>query len=162
MLTLRYTVSDREFAEAWLREYFRRRGLGVIRVALGPCLMVLGASMVRGEDLFSRAMGIAALLLGAWYAFKPFLGAYLMARQRRRDGRGSVEFEVTLSAKGIRIDDGRVRTEIAWDDVPRAGAADRYAWFELSRGARATIPWRAVEDRDALRAIFERHTRWEA
>lgn len=160
-LTYRFTLSDEEFGGAWLREYYRRPGWRVFRVAGGPALMVFGVSMIlRAPDLFSRAMGAAAVLLGLWYATKPLLARRLLTRQRRESGRADAEITVTLEESGLAIEHGGVRTELEWSDVTGAGRGPAYVWYEIGRGARATIPLRVVDDVDALEALLRRKTTW--
>lgn len=159
-LVYRFTLSDEEFGRAWLREYYRRPGWRVTRVLGGPLVIGLGVFMVRSADLFTRAIGVAAMVLGLWYGLKPLLAAHLMKRRRRESGRSEVELEVTLSDQGLRIDDGKVRTELGWDEVRSAGRGDGYVWYELRGGSRATIPSRAVDDREALERMLREHTEW--
>ncbi len=159
-LTYRFTLSDDEFARAWLREYYRRPGWRVFRVAFGPAVAILGVAMVRGDALFNRAMGIAAILLGAWYALKPFLAARMIRNARHKSGRSDLAIELRLSDRGVRIDDGHKRTDLAWEDVTAAGRGPDYVWYEIGRGARATIPLRAVDDLDALEALLREKTAW--
>lgn len=162
-MTLEYsfTLSDEEFGRAWLREYYRRPGWRVLRIAGGPALMLFGASMiVRAPDLFSRAMGVCAVLLGLWYATKPLLARRLLTRHRRESGRADAEIGLTLSDDGVAIDHAGVRTELDWSDVTAAGRGPDYVWYEIGRGARATIPLRAVDDVDALESLLRRHTAW--
>lgn len=160
-LTYRFVLSDDEFARAWLREYYRRPGWKTWRIIGGPCFIALGLAMMRGEELLSRGMGIAAIVLGLWYALKPLLAARMLREQRRKSGRSDVELEVKVHGGGIRIDDGKVKREIPWEQVARAGATRDYVWYELRGGSRATIPLRVVEDPTALRAELRRHTTWE-
>ncbi|MCB9595610.1 MAG: hypothetical protein H6719_23010 [Sandaracinaceae bacterium] len=161
-LSYRFTLSDDEFARAWLREYYRRPGWKTWRIIGGPCFIALGLTMMRNEGLLSQGMGIAALVLGLWYALKPLLAARMLREQRAKSGRSHVELEVRLHGEGIRIDDGKVKKEIPWDQVVRAGAAPAYVWYELRGGSRATIPLRVVEDPEALRAKLRAHTAWQA
>ena len=160
-LSYRFALSDDEYARAWLREYYRRPGWRVWRVVGGPCFILLGLGLTRSEELVSRIVGGAAIVMGLWYALKPLLGARLLRDQRARTGRAHVELEVRLDASGIRIDDGKVKQQIAWPDVVRAGASKEYVWYELRGGSRATIPLRVVDEPGALRELLRVHTRWE-
>lgn len=160
-LTYRFVLSDREIASAWLREYFRRPGWRAWRVIGGPCFIGIGIVLTQSAELFMRGIGLATIGLGLWYAAKPFIGARLISQDRRRRGLSDLEIEVRLGRDGLRIDDGRVRKEIPWSDVVRAGASSEYIWYELRGGSRATIPLRVVEDREALRTKLAAHCRWE-
>ncbi|MCA9607589.1 MAG: hypothetical protein KC619_18405 [Myxococcales bacterium] len=160
-LTYRFVLSDDEFARAWLREYYRRPGWRTWRIIGGPIFIALGLTMMRNDALLSRGMGILAIVMGLWYALKPLLAARMLRDQRRKSGRSDVELEVRIHANGIRIDDGKVKKELAWEDVTRAGATKDYVWYELRGGNRATIPLRVVDDPPALRAEMRRHTTWE-
>ncbi|MBX3275049.1 MAG: hypothetical protein KF729_32590 [Sandaracinaceae bacterium] len=160
-LAYRFALSDDEYARAWLREYYRRPGWRVWRVVGGPCFILLGLGLTRSEELVSRIVGGAAIVMGLWYALKPLLGARMLRDRRAKSGRAKVELEVRVGPSGIRIDDGTVKQEIAWPDVVRAGASKEYVWYELRGGSRATIPLRVVEDPIALRELLRAHTRWE-
>lgn len=159
-LTYRFRLSDDEHARAWLIEYFRRPGLRVWRVAAGPVFVAIGIGMLSAAAGFTRAMGIVALVLGAWYVAKPFVQAWQVKRMRRRSGRADVELQVRVDDGGITIDDGKVRTELAWTEIASAGQGRGYVWFEIKRGHRGTIPQRAIEDLEALRGLFQRHGKW--
>lgn len=160
-LTYRFSLSDREFASAWLREYYRRPGLRVLRVASGPAVLVLGALLLRGDGGFSRAMAIVTLLFGAWLTLKPLLMAWAMTSRRRRLRQSSATIEVRFDQRGMRVDDGRSTTELAWDRLRAAGEARDYVWLELKSGARATIPRRAIDDLDALRELLSSRLEWQ-
>ena len=159
MLTLRFTVGEREFARAWLFEYFRRPGWRVVRVALGPAVIALGVSMLRAGT--SSWLGGAIVVFGLYYALKPLLGVWQAVRQRRALGIAEMEIELVIGRKGVRIDDGKARTQFSWEDIRGAGRGRGYFWYALNGGARATIPDRAVEAPAELEAIFREHTRWQ-
>lgn len=161
VLRYRFVLSDEEFARAWLREYYRRPGWRAWRIVGGPCFVALGLAMMRGEELFSRAVGTAAIVLGLWYGLKPLLAARMLRAERRRSGRSDVELEVRVHAGGVRIDDGAVKKELPWSEIVRAGASKEYVWYELRGGSRATIPLRVVDDPEALYATLRAHTAWE-
>jgi hypothetical protein len=155
----RFKLSDREFAAAWLREYYRRPGLRIVRVLAGPGLIGLGAVMRASPETFTRFMGLASIALGVWLVLKPFLMAWAFTSQRRRRNRGNVEMEVRLDASGMHVSDGSQTTAIAWEKIAMAGVADRYVWLELKSGSRATIPRRAIDDLDALRELLSANVR---
>lgn len=159
-LTYRFRLTDEEFRRAWLAEYYRRPGWRSIRILGGPMFVGLGVLMLRGEDTFGRVMGVLAILLGVWYAVKPWLGARVMTKQRRESGRADVELAVTFGARGVKIDDGKVQTELSWEDITGAGLGRGYVWYEIRGGSRATVPLRVVDDLDALRETLREHTRW--
>ena len=159
-LTYRFVLSDEEFAGAWLREYYRRPGWRIWRVIGGPCFIALGAALCRSADLVTMTVGMASVALGIWYALKPWIAMRAVTAQRRKSGRSDLDLEVRLHRDGIRIDDSKVRTEIPWSEVVRAGSAKTYVWYELAGGNRATIPLRVVEDLGALEAKLRAHTTW--
>ena len=156
----RFSLSDREYRRAWVREYYRRPGSRLLRIVLGPFFAMVGVALVRSTELFTRGMGVATVLLGLWVTLKPLLAANTLVRHRRATGRGDVTFEITLHRQGIRIDDGKVRTELPWDEVISAGRSPDYFWYEVRGGSRATIPLRVVEDPAALEALLRERTTW--
>lgn len=160
--TYRFKLSDREFASAWVREYYRRPGARAWRVLSGPALLVLGAiAVARAGETFTRGVAIVAVILGAWLLAKPFLMAWSMTSRRRRSNRAAAEIEVRFDRDGMRVSDGGATSERAWDELTAAGLSDDYVWIELSTGARATIPRRAVEDLDGLRELLSARVKWQ-
>jgi hypothetical protein len=155
----RFKLSDREFAGAWLREYYRRPGLRILRGLAGPALIALGAVMRTSPEIFTRFMGLASIGLGVWLILKPFLMAWAFTSQRRKRRRSDVEMEVRLDASGMHVSDGSKATDVPWDKIAAAGIAERYVWLEMTSGARATIPRRAIDDLDALRELLSSKVR---
>lgn len=160
-LTYRFTLSDEEFRRAWLAEYFRRPGWRSLRILGGPAFVGLGVVLLQSEAVFQRVMGVVAVLFGLYYAAKPWLAARALTAQRRRSGRADVELEVTFHPRGVRIDDGKVRTELPWREVTAAGLGRGYVWYEVSGSSRATVPLRVVDDLEALVAMLREHTAWK-
>jgi len=159
-LTYRFVLSDREFGRAWLREFYRRPGWRLWRVIGGPFFIALGLGMVRSSDLFTAGAGLVSIVFGAWYLVRPWIAMKAMVARRQRGGRSDVELELRLHRDGIRIDDGRVKKELPWEDIVSSGRGPTYVWYELGGGSRATIPLRVVDDQDALRRILAAHTDW--
>src|SRR5690349_3825934 len=95
-LVYRFRLSDREIARAWLTEYFRRPGWRAWRVIGGPITFAIGVGMFLSPDVFMRSMGVAGMVLGVWYALKPFLSAWFVTNARRKLRREEVELEVTI------------------------------------------------------------------
>lgn len=161
--TFRFTLTDAEYRRAWIREYYRRPGARVLRLLAGPLLAMLGVGMIaRAPDLFERGMGVVALLFGLYLVFKPLLLANALVRRRQQSGMADRELEVSLRKEGVRIDDGKVRTNLPWDEVRAAGRGPDYVWYEMKGGSRATIPLRAVEDVEALEALLRDRTEWQS
>lgn len=161
--TYRFQLSDREFASAFVREYYRRPGARVMRVLSGPALVVLGAIMLmRAGELFTRGVSVVAVLLGAWLVAKPFLMAWSMTSRRRRTNRAAAEIEVRFDREGMRVTDGSAKTELPWSKLAAAGLSDDYVWLELATGTRATIPRRAIGDLDALRELLRARVVWKS
>lgn len=131
-----------------------------MRIVAGPGLIVLGLSSLRAGDLFNRVMGGVCAVFGLYYALKPFLAAWMLTKQRRQSGVADQEIGVTFGPEGVEIDQGNTRTELGWEDVRAAGSGSRYVWYELKRGARATVPMSAIEDPAALEALLREHTEW--
>ena len=159
-LTYRFTLTDDEYGRMWLREYYRRPGWRVWRVIGGPCFVLLGLAMVRGSELFTMGMGVVSIVFGLWYAVRPWIAMKAMVEERRRRGGGRSEIEVRLHRDGVRVDDGKAKREIPWEDIVRSGEGPGYVWYELKGGSRATIPERVVDDGDALREKLREHTDW--
>ena len=159
-LHYRFRIADAEFRRAWLTEYFRRPGWRAARIVMGPGLVVLGASSLRGPAGFNRIMGGVCVALGLYYALKPFLAAWILTKRRRESGQAESEIGVTLDEVGVLIEQREIRTRLDWDGITRAGRGRGYIWYELRGGTRATIPLRAVEDEAMLVAHFEAHTEW--
>lgn len=158
----RFQLSDREFASAFVREYYRRPGARVMRVLSGPGLIALGTIMLsRAEELFMRGVSIVAVLLGAWLLVKPFLMAWSMTSRRRRGNRAAAEIEVRFDRDGMRVTDGSAKTELPWSKLSAAGLSGAYVWLELASGARATIPRRAIDDLDGLRELLRERVTWK-
>lgn len=161
--TYRFKLSDREFASAWVREYYRRPGARAWRVLSGPGMFVLGAvAAARAGEAFTRAIAIVAVLLGIWLIAKPFLMAWAMTSRRRRANRAAVEIEVRFDRDGMRVTDGGAKTALPWEKLSAAGLSDDYVWIELSTGTRATIPRRAIDDLDGLRALLASRLAWKS
>jgi hypothetical protein len=148
-------------AIAWLREYYRRPGVRMLRVVGGPLLLVLGVLMQSGGEPFSRIMGIGALGLGVWWTLKPLFTVSVLTRRRRQQGRAEVEIAVTLGGDGVRVEDGKTKTELPWERVSAAGESDRYVWLELRGGTRMVIPRRAIDDPEALRELLAERSEWK-
>ncbi|MFK7987971.1 MAG: hypothetical protein AB8I08_18270 [Sandaracinaceae bacterium] len=159
-LSYRFRLSDGEFRRVWLTEYYRRPGWRSVRIVAGPALVALGISSLRAGDLFNRVMGGVCVAFGLYYALKPFLAAWMLTKQRKQSGVADQEIGVTFTPEGVEIDQGGARTELGWDDVRAAGSGARYVWYELNRGARATIPMSAIDDPAALEALLREHTEW--
>lgn len=151
----RFKLSDREFAMAWLREYFRRPGWRSIRVIGGPLLVAIGVGMRGSSQAFTSVMGIVTIAYGAYYALKPLLYASVLTSQRRRRGRADVEIEVTFDDDGMTVADGKAKNVLPWKRITASGVTGQYVWIELDNGNRATIPRRAIDDLDALRALLD-------
>lgn len=159
-LSYRFRLSDGEFRRVWLTEYYRRPGWRAVRIVAGPALIALGISSLRADDLFNQVMGGVCAAFGLYYALKPFLAAWMLAKQRQKSGVADQEIGVTFGPDGVEIDQGNTRTELGWEDIAAAGSGVRYLWYELKRGARATIPMSAIDDPAALEALLREHTEW--
>lgn len=157
--TYRFELSDREFASAWLREYYRRARFKVLLALSGPALIVLGAVMLRSAEVFSRTMGFVIVLFGVWRVIKPFVLAWAMTSRRRKQKRAG-PLEVRFDRQGMHVDDGARTTDLAWDRLTAAGESRDYVWLELANGTRAMIPRRAIDDLDALRELLSKRLEW--
>lgn len=158
----RFKLSDREFAAAWLREYYRRPGLRIVRIVAGPLVFAVGTAMVGSTETFTHYMAIVAMAFGVWLAVKPLLMTWAVTSRRRRANRADVELEVRFDAKGMRVNDGARAQDLPWARLRAAGLREHYVWIELATGARATIPRRAIDDVDALRDLLASRIEWKA
>lgn len=122
--------------------------------------MVLGISSLRSGPMFNRVMGGVCVAFGLYYALKPFLAAWMLTKQRRQSGVADQEIGVTFGPDGIGITQGETHTELGWEDVSAAGRGTDYVWYELKRGARATVPRSVIDDPEALEALLREHTEW--
>ncbi|HHH28411.1 MAG TPA: hypothetical protein ENK57_08710, partial [Polyangiaceae bacterium] len=127
-LTYRFVLSDEEFGRAWLREYYRRPGWRAWRVIGGPCFTALGIAMSMSAEALTKWVGIATIVLGLWTTLKPFIARRMLTKQREAAGHSGVEIELRLDDEGIRIDDGRVRKQLEWAGIVRAGETADYFW----------------------------------
>jgi hypothetical protein len=152
--TFRFKLSDREFAMAWLREYYRRPGWRSIRVLGGPLMVMVGVALRGSSQTFTSVMGIVAIVFGVYYALKPIVFTSVLTSQRRRRNSADVEIEVTFDRDGMRVADGKAKTALPWERITASGVTDEYVWIELSNGNRATIPRRAIPDLEELRALL--------
>jgi hypothetical protein len=157
-MVFRFTLSDREFASAWLREFYRRPGWRIARVLFGPFLIGAGVLMMGSQNRFTWAMGIASIALGAYRTLKPFLMAAAIVAQRKKIGAAQRQIEVKLDREGMSVTDGKTKTLIGWEKIRSSGLTESYAWIEMKDGKRATIPKRAIDDVEALRKLLGRHT----
>jgi hypothetical protein len=155
----RFKLSDREFAAAWLRGYYRRPGARVLRVLAGPALVALGGLMRVGQDSFARVMGLASIALGLWLTLKPLLMLWSFLARRRRRRSGDAELRVSLDASGLRVTDDDKTVAVPWSKIASAGVDEGHVWLELSSGSRATIPRRAIDDLESLRDLLRSRTR---
>lgn len=162
-MTFEFQLSDREFARAWIAEYFRRSGIGRLRVIAGPAMVFIGWRMYAGaHEGVGRGIAIAAILFGLWHVARPWVLAWMLVRRRRRSGAAGRAMRVTVDpGLGITVGDGGGReTRFGWDQVTRAGRGSDYVWFELARGVRGTIPSRAIPDEAALVEVFRSRSKW--
>ncbi|MDQ3035105.1 MAG: hypothetical protein M3Y87_22050 [Myxococcota bacterium] len=161
-MTFEFQLSDRDFRQAWLAEYFRRPGLGLFRVIAGPAFIVVGLQMLRGDDPMGRGIGIAAILLGVWHLVRPFVLVRAMVRRRRASGAADARMRVSVDGSGIAVSDGKKETRLGWDAITGAGRGRDYFWFEIRKSARGTIPLRAVGDEAALTELFQSRGKWRS
>lgn len=159
-LTYRFKLSDREFASAWLREYYRRPGLRVLRILAGPALAIAGIMLSRSTEAFTHVMAIVTLAFGVWLAIKPLVTAWALTSRRRRARRADAELEVRFDRAGMRVADGPKAVDVPWEKIERAGLASDYVWIALTSGGRATIPRRAIADLDELRDLLSSRVEW--
>ena len=158
---LEFELTDAEFRQSWLAEYYRRPGFRSFRILLGPVVATIGAMMLRDAHQTSgRAIGAIAVVYGVYHTIRPFLLSMLVVRRRRK--LGLRRYRVTLDETGIEIGDGKGASRIPWKDVSASGLGASYLWYEVRKSARATIPFRAMEDRAAIEATFRKWGHFQA
>ena len=124
--TYHFQLSDREFASAWLREYYRRPGMRALRIVAGPLVFGLGVTMSRSSQAFTHFMAIVTMAFGVWLLVKPLLMAWAHTSRRRRLNRGDAEIQVRFDRKGMRVGDGKTETDLPWERLRAAGLARGY------------------------------------
>jgi hypothetical protein len=159
-VTFEFHLDDTEFSQAWLAEYFRRPGLGLLRVLAGPAFILIGLEMMRGPEAMGRGIGVAAIVLGVWHLLRPFVLVRSLVRRRRASGASGARMRVTVEDAGIRVSDGSKETRFPWDSITAAGRGRDYVWFEIRRSARGTIPLRVVKDEAKLIESFRSRGKW--
>lgn len=150
--TMTIALSPGERARSWLVEHYRRQGNPPMRTMIGLGVTAMGAAMVH------RAPTTIAWLALAWGAFltlRPvaFAAWLLIARRQVKP------FVVTLDARGVNIAGDKGARLIPWSDVSASGLGSDYLWYEIRRGPRATIPFRVMEDRAGIEALFREHVK---
>lgn len=159
-MTFEFQLDDREFKEAWLAEYFRRPGLGLLRLLAGPAFILIGFEMTRGPEVMGRGIGVAAIVLGVWHLVRPFVLVRALVRRRRASGASSARMRVAVEETGIRVSDGSKETRFSWDAITAAGRGRNYVWFEIRRSTRGTIPLRVLNDEATLIESFRSRGKW--
>lgn len=157
-----FQLSDREFARAWIAEYYRRPGLARLRVIAGPAIVLLGARMhAHAADASGRAIALAAIAFGIWQIVRPWVIAWALVRRRRKSGVASRSMRVCVDPGfGITVGDGEKEGRFGWDRVIAAGKGAGYVWFELATGSRGTIPSRAIPNEAALVEVLRSRSKW--
>ncbi|MBW2528925.1 MAG: YcxB family protein [Deltaproteobacteria bacterium] len=144
-----------EYARAWLAEYFRGGRWGPLRLLGGPAMIYLGWRMhVLRPGEWLAAVGSFTIGFGIYYALKPLLQVALLLRKRHKIAAQRTTVVVEVDDEGITIRSGEAETSLGWTEIVRAGWRPTYLWFEFASGARAIVPRRAIEDRDALDALL--------
>ncbi len=162
-MTFEFQLSDREFRRAWLTEYFRRPGVGALRVLLGPAVVIVGIQLARTATITSsRVVAAVAIAFGAWHIVRPLAIVWMLVRRRRASGASDATMQVTIDALGVAVSDGKNETKLRWDAVTAAGRGHDYVWFEIRGSSRATIPLRAVSDEAALTEAFRSRSKWRS
>jgi hypothetical protein len=155
-----FVQTHREFAAAWLAEYYRAPRWGTIRVLGGPALAFFGwrLSALRQGDWLGL-VGSLILGYGVYYACKPLVRVGLLVRRRHKLGGNRTTIVVEIGDEEVSIVSGRAETRFGWDRIRCAGWRSRYLWLEVG-GARAIVPARAIADRAAVEEIFRAKGKW--
>lgn len=145
-------LSRSEMARSWLVEHYRRQGNPPMRAMIGLGILGMGAVMLARAP---SPIAWVALLWGAFLTLRPIgFAAWLLLKSR-----GSKPFVVTVDARGVNIAGQKGARLVPWTDVTAFGIGADYLWYEVRRASRATIPFRVMEDRAGLEAIFREHVR---
>lgn len=150
-----FVQSHREYAWAWLVEYYRSGRWGPLRLLGGPAMVYLGWRLhVLRPGEWLAAVGSFTIGFGVYYTLKPFLQILLLLRRRHKMGAQRTPVIVELDDAGLRIRSGGAETSLGWERVSKAGWRPTYLWFELSSGSRAIVPTRAIDDPAPLDALL--------
>lgn len=163
-MILRYRLTTREYARAFLVQHYRARRWGPFRAFGGPLLIGVGwvLHQLGGGDDRSRGLGMFFVFYGLYYAVRPLLAMWLRLRLRARDGIADDEVELVLDDAGVHVGDPRARSELAWDAIEAAGEADDHFFIAVRGGVWFVIPRRAVSDAPGFREPFERRGKWRS
>jgi len=136
-----------EMARSWLVEHFRRQGFPPRRTLVGVGITLMGIVLV------SRAPSPIAWVALAWGGFlvlRPFAFAGLLLMGRRR----AKSFTVTVEQRGVDIVGTKGARLVPWSEITAWGLGSDYLWYEIRRSSRATIPFRVMQDRQGVEALF--------
>lgn len=161
-LRFEFCLSDKEYAGAWLAEYYRRPGASVLRGLAGPFFIVFGVSQWNSDQSAGRVLAAVAVGYGFYHILRPFLLLFMLMRSRRQSRQDRLSQVVTFDeSAGVSVERGGKSITYPWANVS-AGKGATYIYFEIN-GRRATIPQRVIAaDREALEAMLIARSTWRA
>lgn len=149
-MTIALTPGER--ARSWLVEHYRRQGNPPVRTVIGVGILVMGIAMLQRQP---TPVAWIALAWGAFLTLRPIAFAAWLFFVRRE----TKPFVVTVDGRGIDIAGEKGARLLPWADITAFGLGTDYLWYEIRRGPRATIPFRVMDDRAELEALFRANVR---
>lgn len=144
---LSFTPTSEEMARSWLVEHYRRQGRVPVRTLVGVGIVVMAVSMLARQP---STMGWIALAWGGFLLLRPL--AFALSLRMGRPPPPAVT--LGIDARGIEVRTPKGSKLFAWADVTAWGLGSDYLWYELRRGPRAIVPFRAMADRPGVEAVF--------
>jgi hypothetical protein len=136
-----------EIARSWLVEHYRRQGSFPVRTITAVAMLAIGIAMVQRGG---APVAWLALAWGAFLVLRPIAFAAWL-----RFGRAAPpSVDVSVDARGVEIRAAKGARLLPWSDITAWGLGSDYLWYEIRRGPRATIPFRVMDDRRELEAVF--------
>lgn len=144
---LSFTPTSEEMARSWLVEHYRRQGRVPVRTLVGVGIVVMAVSMLVRQP---STMGWIALAWGGFLLLRPLAFALSLRMGRRPPP----AVRLGIDARGIEVRTPKGSKLFPWADVTAWGLGSDYLWYELRRGPRAIVPFRAMSDRSGVEAVF--------
>lgn len=147
---LSFTPTADEMARSWLVEHYRRQGRVPLRTLVAVGIVVMALTMLARQP---STMGWIALAWGGFLLLRPL--AFALSVRMRRAPPPAVT--LTIDERGVEVRTAKGGKLFPWADVTGWGTGYDYLWYELRRGPRAIVPFRAMSDRAGVEAIFGAH-----
>ena len=147
---MRFALRRDELARSWLVEHYRRQGSPPMRTMLAVLVVVIGAALVhRG----TTQVGWLTIAWGVILLSRPIVLATFLYFSRRPPA----NVEVTVDERGVNVAGEKGARLLPWSEITAWGLGSDYLWYEVRQSARAILPFRVIEDRAGLEALFRAH-----